>query len=735
MVVSDQGAGTATRRGWFAGRRAGALATPALEPVLPQAITAAILAGLALATALTPIGSGDYGQWLMTSRSFLGESVPAYRDLGQVPPLVPLLLAVIRAIVPDPVAALHVLVAVLLVGLGTAFHVLGSAVLRSPWGGALTVASGLLVTDRFTDLFAFGGLLQVAALSFGCLSVAAVVRAARDPLAELGAWRLAVGALALAAVTHVGTGLIAVPIGLALAGIVALAALVRHGWDPAPLLGRLLRPGLALGVIGLYWLVVLVPASGDYVTNPASLAYRGPDRLWADLFGRWPTAVVIAVGATALALGSLRALVQRRVDGLVLVAAWAAMAWAVLGWSLLSGSATDFPRFATPLLAPLVVGAAAAALWALRTLAASLDEAGWHGSPTAVVAAGVVAIVVIAAPLTIERHLRQAEFYELRDADAVAAAAAWIDAELPPGAAVLADVREGKWVEGLTGRPALFTQAVRYAFRPEEWQRSTDADALLRSTLTLTSGYVAAQFTDALPAVPGGDAVPAGLVVRANHGGEFVDLLRIGRSATLIDSATAVDLVPLRSTETLDARQASVRTVWGHRDVPSFSFTQTVTTFVEGTTLRLAQVAPGHRVTTELAPAFGVAITSLEVDPNEAIACFTALGGSEPCIRLRTTAGEGQLSASPDGGIRVTSDDSGRIELLVTALTAGEASVGLGILEPSELVSAHDVGAVLLHEPDPAYGARQRRLERLGFSEARVFGPYVVLLRDGAPRP
>jgi hypothetical protein len=71
-------------------------ASPILEPVLPLLVTAGVLAGLVYALAVTPIGSGDYGQWLMTSRPFLGEAVPAYRDLGEVPQVVPLVLAGIR---------------------------------------------------------------------------------------------------------------------------------------------------------------------------------------------------------------------------------------------------------------------------------------------------------------------------------------------------------------------------------------------------------------------------------------------------------------------------------------------------------------------------------------------------------------------------------------------------------------------------------------------------------------
>jgi len=712
------------------------LAAPTLEPLLPLLVTAAVLAGLVLAVAVTPIGSGDYGQWLMTSRPYLGQDVPGYRDLGDVPPIVPILLAGIRIAIPDAMVALHVLAALLVVGMGIALYLLGTFALESRWAGALAVVIGLLITDRFTDLFAFGGLLQVAALTFLCLAVAAFTRAGHAPVEEPRWVWLGVLALGLTAVTHVGTGLIAVPVGMSVAGMVALAALSRSGWDPAPLVERLRLPALALAIVALYWLLVLVPASGEYVTNPASLAYRGPERLWADLFGRWPTTVVLVVGATTLLLGMLRALVQRRLDGYLVVGTWAALAWSVLVYSLVSGSATDFPRFATPLIAPLVIGAAGGVLWVLRTFAASLSEIGWRGSPGLIIGVAVVAAVLVATPLTIQRHTRQATFYELRDADALTGAAAWIEDELGPGQAVLADVREGKWIEGLTGRPALFSQAVRYAFRPAEWQRSTEADALLRSTLTLTSGHVAAQFTDQTGS---DDPVPTGLLVRANHGGEYADLLRILPAATLISgpdrSVTAAALAPMRATRVTSERQASVRTVWGVAGDPGFSYTQTVTVFTDGTTLRITQAAPGHRLATELTPAFGMAITSLEIEGREAVACFTELGGSEPCVRIRATDDEVRLTSTPDGALLVASGGAGWIELLVTALTSGDATVDLGILDPADLVEAHDIGAVLLHEPDPAYQTRFGRFQALGFEEGRAFGPYRVLLRQASGSP
>jgi hypothetical protein len=304
---------------------------------------------------------------------------------------------------------------------------------------------------------------------------------------------------------------------------------------------------------------------------------------------------------------------------------------------------------------------------------------------------------------------------------------------LGPEETVLTEVREGKWLEGLTGRATLFSQPVRYAFRPAEWQRGTDAVALLRSSQTVTSGYVAVQFTERV-----GD-LPTGMILRANHRGEFVDLLRIPPSATQItghgDTVTAAGLVPLRARQRVTELAARSTTVWGRVDDPQFTFTQAVTAFRDGTTLRLTQTAPGHRLAIDLLPILGMEVTALQLDVDEATLCFTQLGASSPCLGVRVAEPGASLAANNDGGLHVTSGTSGRLDVLVTALSAGDAANGLELLEPAEVVERYDVGAALLFAGDPAYASRARRLESLGFTEGPLFGPYRVLLREDVASP
>jgi hypothetical protein len=522
----------------------------------------------------------------------------------------------------------------------------------------------------------------------------------------------------------------AVPAG-GLVAILASISLFEHlGRDTQAFATRIRPVAIALGIVAGYWLVVLVAGGADYVANPASLSYRGPDRLFEQLFGRWPTALVVVVGAAALVLGAIRAVVLRRVDGYLLVAAWAAVTWGLLAYAILSGSATDYPRFAPPLLAPLVVGTAAAVFWGLQRLGSSLADMGGGDRTPLIVGVAVVGAMLIAGPLAIERFNRQADFYALRDASALAAAAAWIDDALDESEAVLADSRDAKWLEGLTGRAALFSQPVRYSFRPAEWQRSADADALLRSTMGVTSGYMSGMFTGA--SRMGTATVPTGLLVRANHGGEFVDILRMPATGTQVAVGeamlTGVSLAPVRATQRTTDREASIRTVWGMSGDPAFSFTQTVTAYRDGTTMRVSHSSPGHALAMELEAASGMAITSLVTSGSEAVACFTALGGTAPCVRINASQPGALVTSTPDG-LRITSGGADSLDVLITALTAGDAAIGHAVLDPERIASSYGVGAALLRGDDPAYDVRRDRLGRIGFEEVAAFGPYRVLAR------
>lgn len=722
---------TAAGLGARSRRDADGLADVAARPWVPAAAALAIAVGLLYVVLSTPIAArGDYGQWLMTARWYLGDSVPSYRTIWALPPAVPLLLAGVQLFVSDPVLVLHLADALLLVLLLAAFYLCGSWILGSPWAGVFGMVLGFLGTDRFFELFAFGGMLQVASLAAMMIGVAAFARASREAEIVPGWWLLGTAAVGMAAMSHVGTAMVAVPVCVSAAAI----SLLKYRRDGRRSLRKALVPlTLVLAGVGAYWIVVLLPASRDYLTNPASVAYRGPGKLLDLLFSYWPTTVVAVGGISAIALGLVGEIAHRRRGGHVLLLVWVSLCWGAFLYTAASDAATDYPRFATLLLAPLVVAAGEAVVWLIGSLRSYLRDLGVHHLDGMLLPLVLVALLAVATPLSIDRHARQTSIYQPRDAASLTASAQWIAAQLSdPSAAVLTEVaRDGKWLEGLTGSTSLFSQPVRYAFRPIEWERSIAADALLRSTDAVTSGYVTAAYTSLIG--QGAASVPSDLIISANHGGEFVDVLRIPSSTTLVigdnGAQDVASLPPVRTVRKADAESASIQSVSASGEATTF--TQSVTAWRDGSALAINEASPTHRLSTTLQPAAGMTITSLTVDGADAVACFTRVGDTAPCVRIHVTQPDAWVKGTSYGAIQIATTKSDRLDLLVTALTAGDASVGLELLDPAQLAERYHVGAALLYAPDPAYRERAARLAAIGFQEARAFGPYRVLMRSG----
>ena len=164
------GAGSVNGCGGEAGMSSSTVATRAVarrstavtrRPRLPVGLIAgAVVAGSAGVLATSSLGSGDYGQWLMAARPYLGEGIPAYRAGNAVPPVVPAFIAAVARVVPNGAAAIHIAAVLLLIALATAAYLAGAVLFRSRLAGVLAVVGTFLLTDLYFDLFAFGGLLQ-----------------------------------------------------------------------------------------------------------------------------------------------------------------------------------------------------------------------------------------------------------------------------------------------------------------------------------------------------------------------------------------------------------------------------------------------------------------------------------------------------------------------------------------------------------------------------------------------
>ena len=703
----------------------------------PPLIAAAVVVGTAGVLAVSPLGSGDYGQWLMASRPYLGESIPSYRD-GAVPPVVPWVTAMVGRAVGDGATSIHVTAVLIFVALAAAAYLAAASLFRSRLAGALAIVAAFLLTDVFFDLFAFGGLLQAGSLAWLLFGVAAygrlrfLVRFSRgtsDARSRRARWVAFGGAacIGLAGLTHMGTATIAVPAGIMLALIAAWHADQRRR-------RMILVPlGVALAVVAVIWLIVLLPGATELTRNPASLAYRGPDRLLDALVAYWSSIAMIAVGTGAVSLRAVGELRRRQLGPWTMLAAWLGVTVGVVSAALVSSASTDYPRFATPLLAPLVLAFAGVAAHLLTIAATTLRRRLSFGSRRGWATALLTTAVIAATPWSVGRFSNQIAGYALADAGAMNDVAAWVDAHVSNGT-VLAPVREGKWIEGLTGRDTLFAGDIRYSFRPAEWDRSLAAAALLRSQGALVNANFVVRLTD--PEAP--SAAPRTLAVEVNHGGEYVDLLAsVPSETTVVDAggtlvARLANLAPDLQEMRQGSTTASVVQRWaGTRANGAVNLRQTVSLVTGGSTLVVTMRASGEATvggSVELAvrPA-ALGITGMSGDAHERVLTFGQLGTSPPAVRL--VAGSGaSFSDDADGTLRLRSRGPA-LRLLVTALTASPiATVGAAALDPSDLVDRFDVRAAVLLR-DATFDARLARLEALGFLEAATYGPYVVLAR------
>jgi hypothetical protein len=224
-----------------------------------------------------------------------------------------------------------------------------------------------------------------------------------------------------------------------------------------------------------------------------------------------------------------------------------------------------------------------------------------------------------------------------------------------------------------------------------------------------------------------------------NHGGEFVDILQVPSGATHLLTPAGQPAVPASAAtgvkRSLQGNVASIQTNWRFTSAGrSVAFAQSVSLTRDASTMALTFDSPGNRIATELQPPGGIAITSAAVNGHEADLCFTTIGEEQPCVRIWARESDAVVSAT-DHGIAVQTSSSSRLEIYVTDLTAGGPSVGLGILDPAQLVSEHAVRAAILQTTDPSFASRVERLAALGFERTSTFDTYAVLVRraDSVP--
>lgn len=681
---------------------------------------------------LIKVGWGDYGQWLMVSRAYLGEDVPEYRDISAIPPLSPVLIALISWITGSPLVALQILKGILAIVLVLSVYLAGKSIFQSRSAGLLAAAFAFFVSDRILELFAFGGIPQLTSMAFLVGSAGAIARASRDSEPSLKWWSIAAGFVVAAASSHVGTGLITVfSAGIMVGGVL----IANFGWSwkqRLVVVGPFVLAGLALLA---YYVPVLLPVNASYATNPASEEYRGPERIWAAYSLYMPNWIVLALGGFFLVDAVLSMFRARKLSSTYPVILWAAGVWLFLITAIVVGSSTDYPRFTAPLLLPLAVASGGGVAAAIDLLSKFLADNYRHAA-TAALPMGVALIIVLAVGLdTVNKHRAEARFYSLPELDSVRQIADWIESDSGSSGIVVAPTRSAKWIEGLSGRSTLMEIPVRFSFREWELERSIANQTVMRSSSIFINEQFLVRFTDASEGTR--DLVPTSPWIGINHGGEYVDLLRIPSSTTRVftgsgteDLLATLGALEARSVDTDSQGDALVlNTEWsGARRGSEVRLNRTYELSADGNDLIISDSADSELeisgIQTEIWPLRGSEFVNVEPIDSGALITFRQLGSTNPEITITADDPSVLFSVTEDGLVATTTEDT--LRLTYRLVRRGQPLHHLAYLTPSNVVEQYDVSYVVLDDSD-ASAAREERLSKIGFTPVFETGPYTVL--------
>jgi hypothetical protein len=337
---------------------------------------------------------------------------------------------------------------------------------------------------------------------------------------------------------------------------------------------------------------------------------------------------------------------------------------------------------------------------------------------------------MITGPGTMTAFHREANSYRLPDLNALISGIEQVDAALADGQAVVATVGVGKWVEGITGRTALFSMPNRYSFREVEIERSLAAETLVRSTFSASDGQFFLRYTSA-----DGD-VPTSPWVAVNHRGEYIDLLQLrGSDLELVSQgkvvATLNSLTAGEFDYVVDDYVVYLDTVFmGEREGQPILVEQAVVlnrasntlvvTYEVTSPLPIDEVRAGLAPVAEHPEAVNAGMSAIDLD-------FVERAQARPRLMVRAPQGH-RLHFDIDSGRTVVSAAATRLELSIAFEKSAPPINEAAVFSPAEIVEEYNIGAAFL-PMDDAMETRQARLEALGFREFGEVASHLVLIR------
>lgn len=437
----------------------------------------------------------DQGQWLMLSRYYSGQHIPDYRSSFAVPFGYPIILAFLRLFMEDAMA-LNLSAGMLMFLFGYTTFLLGKELFHNPFIGLVTLVFALIGQSVFLFVFSFGGYPQIQALCWMNLCIYFTVKIYSDH-ADNRSW-LGLGiSLGLVFATHFPSSVIIIVV---LTGLLSLLLLKNR--DKLKII--VTKGTTYLGIPFFIWLVyiaLMFDVLISYGTNP-SAKYSKDFTL---VFGFWLRYmhyfVLVSINITIpLLLKEYRdSMIEKHSTALQVICIW----FLTIGlfWIILAAAdvGTHYSRFMPFLIQPLLF---MTAFLVFNTITFFIHKINTRlkeqtkmellsklSHPFMVLMLSIL-VISPAFGTTIDRFQSSVNYHILDNPAEYQELIDWVNENTEEQDCIWAPIREGKWLEGLTGRPSLMDMEYKYLYRPWEFNRSRGATILASSTYFIDNGYL-----------------------------------------------------------------------------------------------------------------------------------------------------------------------------------------------------------------------------------------------------
>jgi hypothetical protein len=310
------------------------------------------------------------------------------------------------------------------------------------------------------------------------------------------------------------------------------------------------------------------------------------------------------------------------------------------------------------------------------------------------------------------------------------------DRLLDENASILGTVSVGKWVEGISGRNALFYMPNRYIFRSAEQERAFSADIIMRSTLGVTNGQILLRYTqqsDGSPTLPW---------LAINHRGEYLDLMQIAPFETVITGNglpnTRLTALTIERFETYsdDFSLGTETTYAGFVGSERVTIVQNLNLSAADATL-VAEYeitsASALDLRVLVAPIAGQRTTSVDEFEDGIAVAFVERASASPTITVKPVAsGKIEVGDPSKGEVIVRNAGAKHLAFAVSFEPETQPFAQKGVFWPEDLIDDYQVGAVYL--PDgQSLSARMARMEAHGFDFRSRAGGFILMVK-GSPK-